>query len=150
MAYVSQEKKKQLAPAIKAVLKKYGMKGSIAVRHNSSLVVNIKEGVLDLLGSAQRHNDDYALRRGQDAYQVGTYLQVNDSWCEEWAREVGDERIADFYGELIAAMKGSDWFCEDDIQSDYFFRAHYIDINVGKCNKPYAYTAWWDTSYVSA
>ena len=34
MAYVSQEKKKQLAPAIKAVLKKYGMKGSIAVRHN--------------------------------------------------------------------------------------------------------------------
>ena len=75
---------------------------------------------------------------------------MNDSWCEEWAREVGDERIADFYGELIAAMKGSDWFCEDDIQSDYFFRAHYIDINVGKWNKPYAYTAWWDTSYVSA
>ena len=31
MAYVSQSLKKQLAPAIKAVLKKYKMKGSIAV-----------------------------------------------------------------------------------------------------------------------
>jgi len=44
MSYMSQEKKKQLAPAIKAVLKKYGVKGSIGVRHHSSLVVNIKEG----------------------------------------------------------------------------------------------------------
>ena len=46
MAYVSQEMKKQLAPAIKAVLKKHNMKGSIAVRHHSTLVVNIKEGAI--------------------------------------------------------------------------------------------------------
>ena len=44
MAYVSQEKKSSLAPAIKAVLKKYKVKASIAVRNHSTLVVNIREG----------------------------------------------------------------------------------------------------------
>ena len=42
MAYMNQNLKAELAPGIKAVLKKYGMKGSIAVRHNMTLVVNIK------------------------------------------------------------------------------------------------------------
>ena len=47
MAYVSQSLKKQLAPAIKAVLKKYKMKGSIAVDNHSTLVVNLKSGAID-------------------------------------------------------------------------------------------------------
>ena len=48
MAYISQEDKKELAPAIKAVLKKYNMKGSIGIRNYSTLVVNLKEGSLNL------------------------------------------------------------------------------------------------------
>ena len=49
MAYMSQEKKKELSVGIKEVLKKYGVKGSIAVRHHSSLVVNIASGQLDFM-----------------------------------------------------------------------------------------------------
>ena len=41
MAYISQKEKKELAPNIKKVLKKYGMKGTIAIDHYSSLVVNL-------------------------------------------------------------------------------------------------------------
>lgn len=48
MAYMNQERKAQLAPAIKAHCAKYGMKASIAVRTHSTLVVNIKSGPLDL------------------------------------------------------------------------------------------------------
>ena len=51
MAYVSQEDKKNLAPAIKAVLKKYNVKASIAVRHHSTLVVNIKSSPLDIISA---------------------------------------------------------------------------------------------------
>ena len=51
MAYVSQEDKKKLAPAIKAVLKKYKMKGTLAIHHHSSLVCNIKSGELDVIGA---------------------------------------------------------------------------------------------------
>jgi len=57
MAYISQEMKKELAPEIKAVLKKYGVKGTIAIRNHSTLVVNIKSGKLDLIGDYNRKID---------------------------------------------------------------------------------------------
>jgi hypothetical protein len=142
MAYVSQEKKKELAPAIKAVLKKYGMKGTIGVHHHMSLVVNIKSGVLDLLGAAQKHVDLVNERKGMKyGGDIGDYLQVNEHYAAEWAREVGEEKIANFYDELVAAMKGVGWYNNSDPMTDYFDIAHYIDINVGKWNKGYELAA---------
>jgi hypothetical protein len=49
MAYMSQEKKASIAPKVKAILKKYNVKGSLAVRHHSSLVLNIKSGSIDFV-----------------------------------------------------------------------------------------------------
>lgn len=121
MAYMSQEKKKELAPAIKAVLKKYGMKGSIAVRHHSTLVINISAGELDLLRGA---NDTYR--------QVNVYHVVD---CTE------DPTIKAFYRELldITMGEGSGWFDKSDLMTDYFHTAWYVDINVGHWDKPYIY-----------
>lgn len=48
MAYVFQEKKANLAPTIKAILKKYNVKGT-SVRNHSSLVLNIKSGKMDFV-----------------------------------------------------------------------------------------------------
>ena len=121
MAFISQEEKKELAPGIKAVLKKYGVKGTIAVRGYSSLVVNIKSGVLDLMGDCGLPNEDS--------------FQVNPYYAEERAK---DPKIGSFYGELLAAMKGTKWYNNTDAQIDYFDIAYYLDINVGK----------WDTGYV--
>lgn len=118
MAYVSKEDKARLAPGIKAVLKKYGMKGTIAVDNHSTLVVNIKSGKLDLLGDTDHH-------------------QINTYWCAEWARKSGKDEIANFYEELISAMKGDQYFDHSDSMTDYFHCSHYIDINAGKWNKPY-------------
>jgi hypothetical protein len=122
MAYVSQEMKKELAPQIKAVLKKYGMKGSIAVRHHMSLVVNIKSGKLDILGAL-----------GASEYERD-YVQVNPYWIEE---NYDDAEVVAFLSELKDAMEGPNFFCHDDSMTDYFHRSHYIDINVGQFNKPY-------------
>ena len=49
MAYVSQELKAKLAPKIKAICKKYGVKASLAVRHHSTLVLNVKSGKIDFI-----------------------------------------------------------------------------------------------------
>ena len=49
MAYMSQERKQQRAPIIKAILKKYGVKGSLSVRNHSTLVLNIKSGKIDFI-----------------------------------------------------------------------------------------------------
>mgnify|MGYP000580845707 CR=1 FL=1 len=122
MAYVSQEMKKELAPQIKAVLKKYGMKGSIAVRHHMSLVVNIKSGKLDILGAL-----------GASEYERD-YVQVNPYWIEE---NYDNPKVVAFLTELKEAMEGPNFFCHDDSMTDYFHRSHYIDINVGQFNKPY-------------
>ena len=124
MAYISQADKKELAPAIKAVLKKYGMKGSIGIRNYSTLVVNIKQGKIDFTGN-YTHGDNY--------------IQVNEYWIDDHYAENPTAR--DFLKELLAAMKGPKYFNDDDAMTDYFHRSHYTDINIGKWNKPYALAA---------
>ena len=116
MAYVSQDDKAKLAPQIKKVLNKYGMKGSISIRHHSTLVVTLQSGSIEFDHS---HGDGYT--------QVNVYHI--DSHYEGKAKA--------FLTELLAAMKGPDYFNNDDAMTDYFHRSHYTDINVGKWNKPY-------------
>ena len=136
MAYMSQQKKAALAPAIKAVLAKYKVKGTIAVRNHSSLVVNLKEGALDFIGAANTDNRAYAERRGSHFYEVKDHYQVNTYY----AHESGDKKIGKFFEELVAAMKGTMWYDNSDIQTDYFDTAYYTDINVGGWNTPYVVT----------
>jgi hypothetical protein len=38
-------------------------------------------------------------------------------------------------------MEFPDFFNHDDSQSDYFSRSNYVDINIGKWDKPYQLTA---------
>ena len=120
MAYVSQADKKELAPAIKAVLNKYGMKGSIAVRHHSTLVVTVKSGAIDF--------SDYM--RGE------AYCDVNPYWIDQHYSGIA----RDFLNELLDAMKGPNYFNNDDAMTDYFHRSHYTDITIGTAwDKPYTY-----------
>tara|TARA_B100001057_G_scaffold439904_1_gene473443 strand:+ start:5401 stop:5763 length:363 start_codon:yes stop_codon:yes gene_type:complete len=120
MAYISQKDKAELAPNIKSVLKKYGMKGSIAIKHHMSLVVNLQSGPIDF---DHTHGDGYT--------QVNVY-HIDRHYS-------GDAK--NFLNELIVAMKGTKWFDKSDAMTDYFHTAYYNDINVGKWNKPYQLTA---------
>jgi len=117
MAYVSQADKKELAPAIKKVLSKYGMKGSISIRNHSTLQVTLQSGAIDF--------KDYSHGDG--------YIQVNTYHID--AHYSGKAKA--FLNELLDAMKGPKYFNNDDAMTDYFHRSHYTDINVGKWNKPY-------------
>ena len=136
MAYVSQEMKRAKAPAIKAVLAKYGMKGTISVDNHSSLVVTLKEGVLDLIGEANRSNKEYAERRNERFYPVEGNYSVNTYWIDENYKG----KIRSFFKELLAAMRGDDWFDNSNSQIDYFHIAFYTDIHVGRWNKPYVHS----------
>ena len=61
------------------------------------------------------------------------YIQVNTYHIESHYQG----KAKAFLTELLAAMKGPNYFCDDDAMTDYFHRSHYTDINVGKWNKPY-------------
>ena len=132
MAYMSQEMKKQLAPRIKTVLKKYGMKGTISVRHYSTLVLNIKSGKLDVISN-------YIETVTPDHVVNGT-LSVNPYWITSHYTGV----VQQFLLELTAAMNG----CEEvhnhdnsDVMTDYFDVGWYISINIGQWDKPYQLAA---------
>jgi len=140
MAYISQQDKKELAPGIKKVLKQYGLKGTIAINHYSTLVVNIKSGSLDLLGTAQKINNERAERQGLPVTQIGDYFQAN-AYREPTEYENIDKKIGDFYSDLIKAMKGNKWFDKSDMMTDYFHTAYFLSINIGRWNKPYLLTA---------
>lgn len=118
MAYITQEMKKELAPGIKKVLNKYGMKATLGVRHHSTLVVRIKKGKLDL---------------AKDSADGTLHYQVNPYWTD---RHFSGKSKA-FFGELIAAMKGDKWYDNSDIMTDYFDTAYYIDIQAGDYAVPY-------------
>lgn len=123
MAYMNQERKKQLAPGIKSVLNKYGVKGSIAVRDHMVLVVNLKSGAVDF-------QKDYT---GEGAH----HYQINPYWFEK--HYTG--KAKKFLQELLAAMRGNLWYDNSDAMVDYFDTAYYMDVNVGQWNKEYEVTA---------
>ena len=131
MAFMNQEKKKLLAPAIKAALKKYGLKGSIAVNNYSSLVVNIRSGKLDLIGN---YNEVATSKPNRDYYPSG-YLSVNDYWIEE--QFTGD--CLAFLSELVPAMNDGN-HDRSDAMIDYFDVGWYTDINIGQWDKDYVCT----------
>ena len=122
MAYVSQELKAKIAPKVKAILKKYKVKGSLAVRNHSTLVLNVKEGALDMY-------KDFA--KTEDAEKFG--IQVNPYWYKEHF----NGKTKAFLSEVIPAMNDGNWD-KSDIQSDYFNVGWYVSVNIGKWNKPYA------------
>lgn len=138
MAYVSQDLKAKLAPTIKSIMKKYGLKGSLAVRNHSTLVLNLKQGKIDFVenfiatDAAKPHAGK--MSADQVAYiRKNQFLDVNTYWAHEHYSGKAKAALV----ELIAAMKGPDFFDHTDAQIDYFHVSHYIDINVGKWNKPY-------------
>lgn len=136
MAYMNQQKKAELAPSIKAVLKKYGVKGSIAVRNHMVLVVTVKSGKLDILGNwfeNGKNNPQYSDR----IVKKPESLQVNPYHIESQY----SDKVKDFLLELLSAMKGKDWYNNSDVMTDYFDTAYYMDINVGSWDKPYTIEA---------
>lgn len=128
MAWMNQEKKAKLAPAIKAVLKKYNVKGTIAVQRHSTLVVNIKEGAIDFIGNFNEVRRD----RNPSGDDAEGCLQPNPYWFQEHFTGKAHKCLR----ELFAAMNDGN-HDRSDIQTDYFDVGWYCDVNIGSWAKPY-------------
>ena len=114
MAYVSKETKKELAPAIKAVLAEFGVKGTIKVDHHSTLCVTLRKVPAGLFTPKE-------LTSG-----------VNIYWIDEHFTGVARK----FLTELLAAMKGEKWYDRSNAMIDYFDTAWYNNIKIGEYGKP--------------
>ena len=131
MAYVSKELKAALAPELRAICKRYKVKASVAVRHHSTLVLNISQGEIDFIGNANKVSE--ARAQGREWRVAEKSIDVNPYWYQEHF----DGVALDFLKEIFAVMnKGN--FDKSDIQTDYFHVGWYVDVNVGRWDKPYA------------
>jgi len=95
----------------------------------------VKSGSIDFIGN---FNETVGARpggfRNGNPVSRDDYLQVN----VYWAHEHFSGEAKDFLREVLAAMNDGNWD-QSDIQSDYFNVGWYVDVNIGKWNKPYEF-----------
>ena len=125
MAYMSQENKKEKAPLIKAILKKYKLKGSISIYNHSTLVLIITEGEIDFLTNYYHENP----------LSNRNYIQVNEYHININFSGNAKSCLTELKDIMMAGNHNN-----SDAQSDYFDVGWYIDINIGKWDKPYILT----------
>ncbi len=136
MAYINQDRKAQIAPVVKAVCKKYGVKATLSIDNHSSLVLSIKSGKIDFIGNANKvcgANHAYVAKGFTPAKD---HLQINNYWYHDHF----DGEAKKFLAEVLVAMNDGN-HDNSDIQSDYFDVGWYVNVNVGRWNKPYVLEA---------
>lgn len=137
MAYIGQDKKKMIAAELKQALKGTGLKYTLGIHHHAALVVNIKSGPVDFL---QNYIDTVSqtpqvLARPDLFQKPEKYIQVNNYWYHE-----------QFTGKALELLKTMITICNkgnhdhSDIQTDYFDVGWYLNVNIGKWDKPYQVT----------
>jgi len=124
MAYVNQATKTKIAPKIKAICAKYKVKGSLSIRHHSTLVLTIKSGAIDFIGNGnvtcgQANTSGY---EQINPYHYGSYYSG---------------KAKKFLQEVLAEMNAGN-HDNSNAQIDYFDVGWYVDVNIGKWNQPYA------------
>ena len=130
MAHMTQDQKKIIQPQIKALAKKYGVNFTLAVDHHSAIVLNIRSGWLDFLENYQNTR-----KRDYDIHERG-YLNLS------FKRKVEDNFTGDCQAFLMGAMDilySMNYYNNSDCYRDYFDVAYYVDINIGKWDKPYLF-----------
>lgn len=132
MAYMSQDRKAQIAPVVKAILKKYNLKGSLSVRNHSTLCLTLKSGAVDFVGNfnsigAKAQREDW-----MGPFVAQTYIDVNPYHFQKHFSGKALKVMTEIYKAMMAGNHDN-----SDIQTDYFCVGWYIDINVGTWNKPY-------------
>lgn len=135
MAYMNQERKATISKNLKPILAKYGVRGSLSVRNHSTIVLTLKSGSINFVENfIETATSSMILSNAQIArIRENQYLDVNPYWFHEHFTGVAKE----FMNEAFVALKSAGWYNKSNAQVDYFDTAYYINLSVGKWNKPY-------------
>ena len=132
MAYVSKEKKAKIAAQLKAVMPK-DWKYSLAVRHRSTIVCTIYSAPVDLIAMAY---ENIGLDDGFANYsKTRTYCDVNHYYLDKHF----EGAVLQTFREIKRALN-CDNYDKSDAMTDYFDVGHYVDLNLGRWDKPFVFT----------
>lgn len=145
MPYVSQEKKKKIADALKASGLPKTFKYTLAVDHHSELVLTIREAPATVLDDFIGHVDAYGnlndLRGNEknalERFEEEGYWDVNIFHME---KQFSGKTLKVIQKMLEVIKSAGEWFDKSDAMTDYFHTAFYITIKFGRWNKPVTFT----------
>lgn len=134
MAFINQEKKKQIAAALKLALKDKKIKYSLSIENHSTIVCTISASEIDFIGNYNgKATGDDRRRHNGELVNANGCLDVNHYWLKDH-----------FTGEalntletIIECLKTPDFFDDSDSQADYFHCSHYYNVKIGKFDKPF-------------
>lgn len=124
MAYVDQTKKAKIAANLKKVIPA-GWKYSLAVRNHSTIVLTISAAPVNLLDKV------VDLREGETTFALNPY---------HFRNQFNERKYIDIFEKIIAALN-IDNHDNSDIMTDYFDVGHYVEISIGRWDKPFVVKA---------
>jgi hypothetical protein len=136
MAYVSQEVITKARAALKTLNKEYGVKSTLSGKGGLCLNLTIAEGKIDFVNNYCENVT--AKRRQYDTAQfIAWVTKEQNISVNQYYLDSSFSGIALEYLEKAKAIMHVDHFDHSDIQSDYFNCAFYVNMQVGRWNKPY-------------
>lgn len=128
MAYMCQEQKAKIAAQLKLVVPK-GWRYSLSVRHHSTICMTIKSAPINLVEIylAQNFSDDV-----RESCLRNMNVDVNPyHWGSHFTGE-----LLETFTKIFDSLNMNN-FDNSDSQTDYFSVGHYVDVELGKFNKPF-------------
>lgn len=128
MAYMDQSKKSKILAALKPAIPA-DWKYSVSVRHHSTIVLTIASAPVDLIAeySARKCSDEV-----RDSMRTSRHASVNPYWFRD---HFEGDMLATFDAIVGALNLGN--HNRSDLQSDYHDVGHYVEVNLGKWDKPF-------------
>ena len=133
MAYMNQERKAKISAALRPVLARYGVKGTLSVRNHMAIVLTLKSGAIDFIQNFNETHDT----QGRPFQPAQDYLDVNPYWFQDHFSGTAKA----FLTEAFQALRAADYYDNSDAMTDYFDTAYYYDLQIGRWNRPYTVTA---------
>ena len=133
MPYISQEEKKTIANSINPILKSFGLRGTLSIRHNSQLVLTIRKGGIDFVSNFNKTAGDRNFWNNEFEPVTSDNMGINEYHYKDHFSGVALEVLS----KLIPEMKGENFYDNTDISADFFDIKHYINVKIGTWEKPY-------------
>lgn len=113
MAYISVDEVKNVRELLKQKFPKF--KFAVSGGNSLSLKVAIMKGPEDF----------------SEVLGVWKSIDINEFYTYKYGK------FENLFNDMFAVMKSQNWFDQSDSMVDYFHTAYYLNLSVGKWNKPY-------------
>lgn len=134
MAYIGKDKKAKIKEALRKAIP-MGWKWSLAVRHHSTAVLTIYSAPVELVAEWTKVANEFRAKSGWESLPAQTHVGVNEFHL---AHQFKGETLKVF--EAIKVAMNTDNHDNSDPMTDYFDVGHYVDIRIGRYDKPFVYT----------